>query len=474
MFSFLDRYSGLLIAIGSSMAIARLLSPADLGVFSVAMAMLMLSATIRDMGAGQYVVQAKELTQDNLKAVWTIQLCVGLGLAALIATLAYPAAAFYKEPRIASILLITAASYLFNPIGSITFALLMRDMAFGKLAVMRLAASIVGAIVSLGLAATDHGPISLAWGNFASILTNALVAQAFRPQTLPWGLNFKGTKEVLSFGSRITGTALINTLTASAPDFTLGKLQGMYAAGLYSRSNGLVAMFSRLVTDAVYGVSLALFSSLRRDGHDVRPGFFQAMSYITVLNWAFALNLLLLAGPVTRVLYGHQWDDSVELTRWLAIAGAMTAPIPICIASCTGLGRADIVLRTTLLAGILAAMGALIGAYWDLRSMGIGIAIASGLGAFTWLKATHEVIQFDWRPMGKLFLHCGGVALFSGIIPWITMLNVGWAPEKPLLPLLLASAGAGAALLIALIVSKHPLSREVLRVFGRKDPEAAH
>jgi len=474
MFSFLERYSGLVIAIASSMAIARLLAPEDLGVFSVAMALLMLSATVRDMGAGQYVVQAKELTSDSLKAVWTIQLCVGFGLAFLIAILAWPAAAFYHEPRIASILFITAASYLFNPVGSITYALLMRDMAFGKLATMRLSASLVGALVSIGLAAHGHGPVSLAWGNFVSILTNALMAQFFRPGALPWGLNFQGTREVLNFGSRITGTALINTLMVSAPDFALGKLQGMVAAGLYSRSNGLVSMFSRLVTDAVYGVSLALFSSLRRENQDVRPGFFQAMSYIIVLNWAFSLGLMLLANPVTRLLYGHQWDDSVELTRWLALAGALAAPVPICIASCTGLGRADVVLKTSACSGLLSAAAALGGAYVSLRWMGIGIAIASGLGTWAWIRATQQVIDFEWGPMIKVLMHCGLVAVASALIPLIVMLHFGWAPSQPFLPLLLAAVGAALTLLLALVLSKHPLSQEVIRIFGRKPEAAAH
>jgi hypothetical protein len=53
-FSLLDRYAGLLLLILSSMVIARLLTPTEIGVFSVAMVLIMLISSLRDLGAGQF------------------------------------------------------------------------------------------------------------------------------------------------------------------------------------------------------------------------------------------------------------------------------------------------------------------------------------------------------------------------------------------------------------------------------------
>ena len=53
VFSFLDRYSGLVIHILSAMVIARLLTPAETGVYSVVMVLLGFVAVFRDFGAGQ-------------------------------------------------------------------------------------------------------------------------------------------------------------------------------------------------------------------------------------------------------------------------------------------------------------------------------------------------------------------------------------------------------------------------------------
>ena len=61
-FSFLDRYASLLISVLSSMLIARLLTPTEIGVYSVVMVLLIFASTVSDMGTGQYLVQERNLT----------------------------------------------------------------------------------------------------------------------------------------------------------------------------------------------------------------------------------------------------------------------------------------------------------------------------------------------------------------------------------------------------------------------------
>jgi O-antigen/teichoic acid export membrane protein len=461
LFSFIDRYSGLVISVVSSMVIARLLRPDELGIFSVAVALLMLASTVRDMGAGQYLVQAPSLTDGRIRAVWTIQFGVGMLLAAIVAGLAVPAAVFYKEPQIQAILLVMAVNYLVNPVGSITYAMLMREMAFGQVAVMRLASASTNAVVSIALALTDHGPISLAWGNLAGTCANALAAQFFRSKDMAWGFNLGGVPEVLGFSGRLTVTSLLNTTLGATPDFALGKLQGMHQAGLYSRANGLVAMFSRLVTDAVYNVALSLFARQRRDGVTVAPGFLRALSYVCALNWAFSINLMLLAHPITRLLYGSGWDDSVLLTRWLAMAGALLAPVPICIAISTAMGRADLVMRCSFAGAMLSAGAALFGALHSLETMGQALAVAGVLISAIWLGAATRTAHCAWGELFATLTRSLGVAVVAALAPVAVVIGFGLEPARAWPALAVAVPIGALALLLGLALFSHPLADEL-------------
>lgn len=467
LFSFIDRYCGLLLAIISSMVIARLLTPVDMGVFSVASALLLLANAVRDMGAGQYLVQAKSLDTDQIKAVWTLQLGMGLSLAVLVAALAFPTASFYGEPRMTPVLLVMACSFAINPVGAITHAMLMRHMRFQDVAIMRFSASLAGAIVSVTLAYRGHGPLSLAFGALASTATNAAVSQCFRTARAPWGYSTARLPEVLGFGGRIAGTQVVNSLLLATPDFALGKLQSVHAAGIYSRSNGLVNMFNRLVTDAVFNVAVAVFAEQNRNSQPVAGGMLRALSYMTTLSWVFAVNLICLAHPLTRVLYGTQWDESIQLTRLLAVSGALTAPIPICIAVTTALGHAGSVFRTSLVLGMLTATAALGGAYFGLNAMGTAVCVASAISGVTWLALTRTFAGCTWRDLSRTLSHSGLVAACSATLPILLVLVWGENPSVPWVPLLIASLGGLPLLVATTILSNHPLAAEIRPLIQR-------
>jgi len=104
------------------MVIARLLTPQDIGIFSVTMVLLAYVATVRDMGSGGYLVQERELTPDRVKAVWAVQLGLGILLSVVVLLVSAPVAIFYDEPRMRNIMLVVALNYAINPFGSLTYA----------------------------------------------------------------------------------------------------------------------------------------------------------------------------------------------------------------------------------------------------------------------------------------------------------------------------------------------------------------
>ena len=346
----------------SSMIIARLLTPADIGVFSVTMVLLGFVNTVRDMGAGAYLVQEKELTPDRVRAVWAVQLGLGIVLALLVLIASTPAASFYNEPRMRDIMLVVALNYAINPFGSLTYAWQIREMRFDALALVRFSATLAGAAVSVYLAWRGMGPMSLALGSLASTLVNATMAIYFRPKWFPWLPGLKEIRRVLAFGSQTTGASIIGTIAGSAPELLLGKLQGMTATGLYSRANGLVMMFHRLVMDGVTSVAISWFAKQSREHGSISQPFLKATSYVTALGWAFSAGMVCMAHPAMRILYGDQWDGAVDLTRLLAGALACGMPAALSVPALMALGDAKQVLRgtaiTTAFTLILAAASA--------------------------------------------------------------------------------------------------------------------
>lgn len=466
-FSFLDRYASLLLAIVSTMIIARLLTPAEVGVFSVAMVLVGFVSALRDLGAGQYLLQEQNLTEARQRATWTVLLGMGLLMALIVLVAAYPVARFYAEPTIVPIMLVIACNFVVNPAASLTYAWLMREMRFENLALMRFGGSLAGAATGVLLAWRGHGPISLAWGSLAGTLVNTLIGWHYRPRHFSWLPGWAEVRRVVGFGGKISASALVGNIAQGGAELALGKLQSLHDAGLYSRGNGLAAMFQRLVMDATNAVALPLFAKAQREhGSSVEP-WLRATSYVCALGWSFLGGVALLAWPVTRLLYGWQWDDSVVVARIVCIALAIGLPAALCPVLLVGNGRPGLLLKLVLATSAVQLIAVTCGAWFGLVHTALGFIVAQVFGVTAGLVICHRAVRFDWPSLARVLLGSAKVALLTLLVPLASVAIFGARPGAPV------AVVAGVAPLGALVFcaalrwTGHPLFAEVTALLAR-------
>ncbi len=356
---------------------------------------------------------------------------------------------------------VLALNYLINPLGSVTYAWLMREMRYDAIAVIRFSSTLGGAFVSVWLALQGHGAISLAWGSLSSTIFTAGASMFYRPRDYPWLPGLREIRRVLSFGTKFTSASLVSSVSTGAPEFVLGKLQNLTAAGLFSRAQGLVLMFNRLISDAVNPVALSLFSKEIREARDASTSFVKALSYISALSWSFALVVIFLAHPLVRLLYGDQWDDAVDLARILAATMAFTAPVALCRAAMIASGAMTETLRVTLVTVAISLPLTIAGASLGLLELGVALFVSSMLAICLWLSTTHRFIAFDWHALRVEFARSLGVALAASFAPAGVLITWGGTPDERLLPLCIGAAGAGIGFVAGIHATSHPLISEI-------------
>jgi O-antigen/teichoic acid export membrane protein len=462
-FSFVDRYAGLAIHVVSAMLVARLLTPEEIGVYSLTMVLVGFVATFRDLGAGQYLVQKKDLTTDHIRATWAVQLGLGLLFATIIAAASIPVATFYTEPRITGIMIILALNFALTPFQALPYAWLTRSMQFQLLAYIRVTGALAQGACAVFLAWVGLGAVSLAWANLAATVAGMGLAAAIVGRTLPWTPRFAGARQVVSFGGRITAVTFLNTIRNASPELFLGKLQGMTETGLFSRAHGLVAMFERLIMDAVNAVAFPLFAKQMREGEDVSRAYVRAAAMITALGWTFLSCLGILAFPVIRLLYGTQWDQSVDPTRWLAAAMIFAVPVYVSLAPMLGSGAVAQVLRVAALSTCISVACAGIGAYVGLLTLSQMLLPAAAISSVLWLRAARAQMHFEWTVLLRSLSKSALVAVAAATPPLVVTMTLGWRSEEIGRTLLLAVPGGVAGFCAAAYATKHDIWDEIAR-----------
>jgi len=466
-FAFLDRYASLVIGLGASMILARLLTPAEVAVYSIAAVLLGFLASVRELGAGQYLVREKELDNERIRAVWTVQLGVGVLLACAVAIGGTPVAAIYHEPRMRDIMLVLALGFLVNPLGSLTYAWLTRELRYESIALTRFASNVAGALVSITLAWRGHGPISLALGNLASTVVNATLLLPLRPRFFPWLPGLREVRRVISFGGALTSANLLWTLAKGAPELLLGRLQSLTAAGLYSRASGLVAIFHRFVTDIVHGVALSWFAKEARERGDFSQAFVRATAHVTAFGWSFCLALVFLAHPIIYLLFGPQWVGAVDLTRLLAAAMMFGVAVTLCFAALVAAGAVTRAFQGVAVSTCVIVVLTAVGAWFGLMYVGWASVAASAFDALLFIWLTQKTIDFHWQELRAGLLKSGLVACCAAIGPASAWLAFGSAPDDIVPPIAVGIAGGAVAFIGGAFVFRHPIREELRLLWGK-------
>ena len=110
--SFASKYSDLVITTVTVLVLARLLTPEEIGIYSVGAAVVAMAHVVRDFGVGNYLIQEKELTQDRIRTAFAVTLIIGWTMAAVLFAASGPVSRLYAEPGLAHVMKVLSLTFM--------------------------------------------------------------------------------------------------------------------------------------------------------------------------------------------------------------------------------------------------------------------------------------------------------------------------------------------------------------------------
>ncbi len=465
LISLAEKYSVTVINIGSTVIIARLLTPLEIGVYSVGLAFVAIAHTLRDFGVGNYLIQEKDLTENRIRTAAGLTLLLAWSLALLLALGSSVIADIYNKPEMRSVLLILSLSFVIIPFSSPTLALLRRNMAFKALYQIRIVSAIVHAGVAVGLAWQGYSFESLAWASLAGVTTTAVIAAFHRPKMGIIWPNLVEWRHVASFGGKSSVDALITQIGMNAIDLIGGRLLGFAAVGLFSRAQGLISMFSREFTNAVAQVALPAFAAGHRAGVDLKEPYLKSVGTLTLFAWPFYCFLALMAYPIIRIMFGDQWDAAVPLVQILSVAGIAAATWALCGQILLGMGRINELLKAQILLQSVRIVIVFITASYSITHVAVGQIFFYVLTYFVFYRALKPLVYITNMDIFRATWKSAMVAVTSSIVPVFALFYMQPGPENLWPPLLVASCGMGTGWLAGIYLFKHDFSGEIVNAY---------
>lgn len=461
IWSIAERYLSAVFALAVSMIIARLLTPLQIGIFSMCAATMLLASVLRDFGVTEYVLQERELTPAKLRSVMTVALATAWGVGALVFFSRDALAAYYDEPRLVAVLGVLSINFLLLPFASPAFAMLSRQLRLRTVFAVQFATGVAGGLTSVALALAGQGELSLAWGSVAGVATQLVLVLAIcrgQALTLPGAAHLR---EVLRFGAYTMSSRALDVTSANVHEFIIARHFGFTAVGLFSRAKGAVDLFQTNVASALVRVASPTMAAAHRSDQSIVQMFAQGTANYTALAWPAYLLLAAVAPELILLLFGPQWGPAGELARWLALAMMPMALSPLAGAAMAATGRVKRRLVVSLV-------------YTPVHLVALLALAGFGLQAMVWAWAvTHSVVAVAYATQLRAVLRCRVAELYgptlrsvavalvcaAGLLAWLQVMpRWGRAPVFVVGSTLLVTAGVW---LSAVFITRHPMREQV-------------
>lgn len=327
----------------TTVVLARLLSPEDFGLQGMVLVVIGFLGLFRDAGLGMATVQRLEVTHEQTSTLFWINVAVGAMLATLCAALAPVLAAFYHEPRLYWIAVVSGATFMFNGLAAQHGALLRRGMRFvtqAKIDVLSLAVGSGTGIVMALLGCRYWSLVGMAMVNSIVGAAGVLLAVAWLPGP---PRRRSGIRSMLHFGGLATCNSFVVFLAWNAEKLLLGRVWGADALGLYGRAFQLVTLPVEQLNTAVTGVALPALSWLQHDAKRLARSFLRGFSLLISSTIPITITCALFAEEIVRIVLGPKWMEATPIFRLLApvaLVFAVANPLSWLVMSTGRMGRA--------------------------------------------------------------------------------------------------------------------------------------
>jgi PST family polysaccharide transporter len=412
------------------------------------------------------------VTHEQTSTLFWINVAVGVVLAALCAALAPLLVAFYHEPRLYWVAVVSGATFMFSGLAAQHSALLQRGMRFVTQAKIDVLSLTVGSATGIVMALLGCGYWSLVGMAIASSIVGAaavLLAVSWVPG--PPRLRC-GIRSMLHFGGLATCNSFVVYLAWNAEKLLLGRFWGADALGVYGRAFQLVTLPVQQLNTSITGVAFPALSRIQHDAKRLARSFLRGFSLLISATIPITITCALFAEEIVRIVLGAKWMAAAPIFRLLApvaVVFAVANPFSWLVMSVGRIGRALSISASTT---PLVIVGIVLGLSHGPKGVALGYSLAMTLLVIpiaAWSKLGTGITWSDlWGATKPPFL--------SGLLAGGTGLLVKLTLGDRLPPMLYLMVGLGLVLgvyawaLLIVMRQKHVYMDVLSQLLPRPEP----
>lgn len=363
----------------TTVVLARLLSPDDFGLVAMVALVMGFAQVFKDAGLSTATIQRPSITEDQVSALFWVNIAVSVALMMVVSISSPLVAAFFHRPELVPVTVALSVTFFVGGLSIQHDALLRRRLQFGALAVIQVVSQLTNLVVAVTVAMmpSTQKYWALVAGALASTACATVLTFYYCPLVPSRARKGSGVRAILSFGGQLMTFEFVNYFARNLDNLLVGRSLGSSPLGLYSKAYQLFMLPITQIRTPLSQVALPALSRLRGEGERYRRFYVRIVEVTAALTVPLTVYCLIEASFLVRVLLGGQWMGAVRTFQILAIAGIVQPT-----ASTVGLvmvsqGRADRQLKNGLVNSLVLALAFVIGLPFGIEGVAAGFTVGS-------------------------------------------------------------------------------------------------
>ncbi len=386
VWDFAGRLAGLGVTFVVGVVLTRLLTPAEFGAFAIILSIVSFSTLFIDLGFRSAIVQARDVTEEQLSTIFYLNAFLALVLTAIFWTASGSIERFYQVDGLA--MYIAGASVLFgmNAFALVSSSLLQKRLEFKRLSVINTVAAVVSGVVAIALALGGYN----VWALIVQQILSAAVILAgvtFATRWLP-GMRFRlsSVKELWTYGSRLFASGFADTLFTRMDVFIIGKLFPIQTLGFYNRAQSLDGLVKNFGSSTTTSIAFPLIAKMTDNEAATRSFYTRCLNVIAFLSFLLIGILFLTCFDVVVILFTETWETAGSYFRIMALTGFVYPLSALMVTLLAARGKSGTFLKLELIKKAMLFPTYLTfffgGIYVFLIALGIAYLAALGVNAY--------------------------------------------------------------------------------------------
>jgi len=304
--------------------VARLLAPADFGLFGMALTVVTGLNALTNIGLEISVIKTKfksdEELSTHLDTLWTVDLIRRLILAILLAVVAYPASRFYREDSLYQILLLFSLLPFIQGFQNIGLLIYRKKINFRRIVWLELSTNLLTAVATVALVLWTRNVWALVLSQLVSALIGVALSYVFHPYRPHPRLDKGSLRLALSFGKYAFLLGVLGYVMTMADNILLGRLYSAAVLGTYVIAYNLAVLPLHGISTVIVSVTFPAYAEISgAENKRLERAFVRVFATSSTLLALTTALLLLLGEEIVVFLYGTKWAAAGTILRILAL-----------------------------------------------------------------------------------------------------------------------------------------------------------